>query len=61
MRQENILNLALLNLAQLLQISPNNFDVANIDVGSPSSALLYNDANEVYLKALSTRPEIKKV
>ncbi|MGB0891880.1 MAG: TolC family protein [Flavobacteriaceae bacterium] len=59
-RQENILNLALLNLAQLLQISPNNFDVATIDVGSPSAALLYNDANDVYLKALSTRPEIKK-
>ncbi|MGB0891977.1 MAG: TolC family protein [Flavobacteriaceae bacterium] len=59
-RQENILNLALLNLAQLLQINPNNFDVANIDVGSPSAALLYNDANDVYLKALGTRPEIKK-
>ena len=59
-RQENILNIALLNLAQLLQINPNNFDVAIIDVDSPSAALLYTDANDVYLKALGTRPEIKK-
>ena len=58
--QENILNLALLNLAQLLQIDPNNFDVASIDVGSPSATLLYNDPNAVYLKALGERPEIKK-
>ena len=59
-RQENILNIALLNLAQLLQIDSNNFDVANIDVGSPSSSLLYNNANDVYLKAVGNRPEIKK-
>ena len=58
--QENTLNLALLNLAQLLQISPNDFDVTSIDVNSPSAALLYNDANDVYLRALGIRPEIKK-
>jgi outer membrane protein len=58
--QENTLDLALLSLAQLLQVSPDNFDVENIDVGSPSIATLYNDSNIVYEKALGNRPEIKR-
>ncbi len=58
--QENNLNLALLNLAQLLQISNNGFDVAKIELDAPSSALLYSTSNEVYQKALSNRPEIEK-
>ena len=58
--QENALNLALLNLSQLLQVSYNGFDVAKIEVGTPSSALLYSSSEEVYNKALANRPEIKK-
>ncbi len=58
--QENALNLALLQLAQFLQVSTVGFDVENINVGSPSSALLYDDGKSVYEKALNTRPEIKK-
>lgn len=58
--QENTLNLALLTLAQLLQISPENFDIESIDVGSPSLATLYNDSDVVYKKAVNTRPEIIK-
>lgn len=58
--QENNLNIALLNIAQLLQVSPTNFDVAKIEVDSPSGALLYENADDVYKKALINRPEINK-
>lgn len=57
--QENALNLALLNLAQLLQINPENFEVTSVEVGSPSAALLYDSSDMVYQKALSTQPQIK--
>ncbi len=58
--QENNLNLTLLNLAQLLQIPSDNFDVAKINIDSPSASLLYNDSKTVYKKALTNRPEIKR-
>ncbi|CAL2058228.1 TolC family protein [Tenacibaculum sp. 190524A05c] len=58
--QENALNIALLQLAQLIQVPYENFDVAVIEVGSPSSALLYSSSNEVYQKALTNRPEIER-
>ncbi len=58
--QENTLNIALLRLSQLLQISNENFDVAVIDVNSPSAVLLYDNAKQVYDKALTNRPEISK-
>ncbi|WP_420552206.1 TolC family protein [Tenacibaculum aiptasiae] len=58
--QENTLNLALLRLAQLLQISSENFDVAKINIDSPSLALLYNSSKEVYQKALTNRPEVER-
>jgi len=57
---ENTLNLALLDLAQLLQISPVGFDVETIEIASPTISLLYKNPNEVYKKALSNRPEIKR-
>ncbi|SFS65126.1 TolC family protein [Lutibacter maritimus] len=57
---ENTLNLALLDLAQLLQISPVGFDVEIIQVDSPSIAMLYNNPEDVYQKALTNRPEIKR-
>ncbi len=56
--QENTLNIALLRLAQFLQISNEGFDVDPITIGSPSAALLYDDADQVYTKALTYRPEI---
>ncbi len=58
--RQNTLNLALLTLAQLLQVSPEGFDIATINVGSPSIATLYDDSNVVYEKAVKTRPEIAK-
>lgn len=58
--KENALNLAFLNLAQLLQVDVLGFDVATIEVGSPSAVLLYNSPKEVYEKALLNRPEIER-
>ena len=55
---ENTLDIALLGLAQLLQVDPNNFDVANINVGSPSASLLFKSSDVVYKKAVLNRPEI---
>lgn len=57
---ENTLNLALLDLAQLLQVDPVGFDVEVIEVDSPSIILMYKNPSEVYQKALTNRPEIKK-
>jgi len=55
---ENTLNIALLGLAQLLQVDPDNFDVEKIDVGAPSASLLFKSPDAVYKKAVKTRPEI---
>lgn len=55
---ENTLDLALLSMAQLLQIPSENFDVATIEIDSPSAALLYDNSNMVYEKAIENRPEI---
>lgn len=57
---ENALDLALLNLAQLLQLPPENFDVAPIDVGKPSANLFYETSNRVYDKSLDRMPEITR-
>ena len=56
--QENALNIALLNLAQLLQVPSEGFDIASILVGVPSSQLLYENSSSVYQKSLNRMPEI---
>ncbi|QOD59962.1 TolC family protein [Polaribacter haliotis] len=58
--QENALDLALLTLAQLLQVSSENFDVAPIEVGTPSTNLLYTNSSTVYNKSLDYMPEIAR-
>ena len=58
--QENALNIALLNLAQALQVPTENFDVAPIVLDTPSSDLLYKNSNIVFDKALYNRPEIER-
>lgn len=57
--QENVLTIALLNLAQLLQVPAEGFDVQDINVGTPLAVLMYDNANMVYEKALTTQPQIK--
>jgi len=58
-RQENILSIALLNLAQSLQIPTKDFDILEIEINNPSGVLLFNNSDVVYQKALSTQPQIK--
>lgn len=58
--QENALDLALLNLAQLLQVPSDNFDVASLDVGTPSANLFYNNSSLVYDKSVDRMPEIAR-
>lgn len=58
--QENALDLALLSLAQLIQVPSDDFDIASIDVGTPSSALFYNNSDIVYQKSLVTQPQISR-
>ncbi|WP_281979586.1 TolC family protein [Tenacibaculum mesophilum] len=58
--QENTLSIALLRLSQLLQIPSKDFNVADIEVGSPSAASLYDNANVVYEKALTVWPDIER-
>ena len=56
---ENTLTIALLNLSQLLQVPSEGFDVLEIEVGSPSAALLYENSEMVFQKALTTQPQIR--
>jgi outer membrane protein len=58
--QENALDLAILNLAQLLQIPAEGFDVSPVDVGTPSADLFYKNSNSVYEKSLERMPEIAR-
>lgn len=58
--QENTLDLTLLNLAQLLQVSVVKFDVAPIDVGTPSANLFYDNSAMIYGKSLDRMPEIAR-
>ena len=58
--QENALDIALLNLAQTIQIPVENFDVAPIELGTPSAELLYSNSDVVYGKAVISRPEIER-
>ena len=57
---ENNLDLALLNLSQLLQVPYVGFDVASIDVGTPSANLFYKNSNYVYDKSVERLPEIER-
>ena len=57
--QENTLTLALLRLAQLLQLPSEGFDVEDIDVGSPLEVLLYKNSDMIFDKALTSQPQIK--
>ena len=57
---ENTLTIALLNLAQLLQVPTEEFDVLDVEVGTPSAILLYDNADVVYQKALTNQPQIKR-
>jgi len=56
---ENNLALSLLDLSQLLQIPNQGFDIEEILVNISSVALLYNNTEEIFTKAVESQPEIK--
>jgi outer membrane protein len=56
---ENSVDLALLSLAQLLQVSNTDFNIEDIDLTIPSVALMYNNIDNIFVTALENRPEIK--
>ncbi len=56
---ENNLALSLLALSQLLQIPNQGFDIDEIPVNINSVALLYNNTEEIFSKAVDQLPEIK--
>ncbi len=58
--QQNTLDTAILNLAQALQVSSETFDIAPIDVGTPSASLFYKTSAEVYNKSVERMPEIAR-
>ncbi|MFK5879678.1 MAG: TolC family protein [Flavobacteriaceae bacterium] len=57
---ESAVELAILSLTELLQISYKNFDIQDVELNISSVSLLYDDADEIYEKAVATRAEIKK-
>jgi outer membrane protein len=56
---ENNVALSLLDLSQLLQIPNKGFFIEDIDINIGSVALLYNNTDEIFEKAVSKQPEIK--
>ncbi|MCF6168871.1 TolC family protein [Lutibacter sp.] len=56
---QNSLELALLDLAQTLQLDYVGFDVENIAVNTPSELLMYDEALPIYKIAVENRSEIK--
>lgn len=58
-KAENNLDLSLLDLAQILQISHTGFSVADVQIDLATAKLLYNNSDLIYEKALTWRPEIE--
>ena len=56
---ENNVELSLLTLSQILQIPNKGFDIKDVSININSVALLYNDTDEIFDKALNNQPEIK--
>jgi len=56
---ENNMALSLLDLSQLLQIPNQGFDIEEISIDINSVALLYNNTEEIFSKAIENQPEIK--
>ena len=58
-KAENNLDLALLDLAQILQLSHKGFTVADVSIDLETAKLFYNDSDLIFEKALTWRPEIE--
>ena len=56
---QNTLDLSLLSLAQLLQVSHKGFDVQDVPLTIDSASLIYNDTDLIFNTAVANLPEIK--
>ena len=56
---ENNVALSLLTLSQILQIPNQGFDIEDVPININSVALLYDNTNEIFEKALTNQPDIK--
>lgn len=56
---QNNVDLSLLNLSQLLQLSPNGFDIEGVEISLYTASLIYNSTATIYDYALQNRSEIK--
>lgn len=56
---QNGIDLALLNLSQLLQIPQAGFDIEDVNFNLDSAELAYTDTENIFSKAVTDRPEIK--
>ena len=56
---QNNVDLSLLTLSQILQIPNAGFDIQDVPISIESVALLYNNTNEIFEKAVNNQPEIK--
>ncbi len=56
---QNTLDLSLLSLAQLLQLSHKGFDIEAVVLNINSASLIYNDTDEIFNSAINSLPEIK--
>ncbi len=57
---QNNIELAKLTLSQLLQVPFKGFDVADIEIGTPSDIVLYDDVTPILDYAYEHRSEVKK-
>ncbi|MDP6922302.1 MAG: TolC family protein [Lutibacter sp.] len=57
---QNNVDLALLSLAQILQVSHKGFDIKEVVLNIDAASLIYNDTDLIYKSALGLLPEIKR-
>lgn len=59
MNSKNSLEIAILGMSQLLQISHKGFEIEDVEIELPSVELIYNSADEIFDQAVIDRPEIR--
>lgn len=56
---QNALDISLLSLAQLLQVSHKGFDIQDVSITIDAASLTYNDTDLIFNTAVANLPEIK--
>jgi len=56
---QNSVDLSLLSLAQILQLTADGFDIQDVNIDLTDAVLAYKNSNEILSYAIENRPEIK--